>query len=525
MRSLVWLMCGAFALGCGGRPSAWDTNFAPANGKAGVSAAYGLTGSVAVIDQPLGRVTLLRSPSALNLSAQSFDLGRDLATAQASFDRRTLFLLSRGVQPRRNPSDEAPKLMLIEGGTTPQVKDTYTFDDPLDQLAIDPQNDWAVVYGGSGVVVNENELVLVDLHKSGADAVQKKTLRTLGKNPSRLTFTPELAIPGAAARRILIVERDTDIDLVDLADPENDEVTVPLPQADNGGPGRSAQVVYGQDDQLGALVAVRVTGSASVFLLQLGAPAAAGQTFSIVTNLVDVGGIPATIDFVRTAQGLRLLALVGTNAVLVDPQTAIFVSEAMPAAFNGIRRITAALDPMAGASDADVALLYGSNAAEIAYFDLSGSPGRRIETSDIGVAVQNVIDVPGDAFHDRKILATPSKDFYVLNLTTRLTAPMKTTTGLTLEVAPDGERVWAYQPGGNGFATVDFNTLHPVSLLAERNVSGVFDIEAANGARNALALHFGNGYQGGIGATVVDVSAPSTATARFFSGFELGGIQ
>jgi hypothetical protein len=56
-------------------------------------------------------------------------------------------------------------------------------------------------------------------------------------------------------------------------------------------------------------------------------------------------------------------------------------------------------------------------------------------------------------------------------------------------------------------------------------VSSVFDIQAANGARNAIALHFGDGYQGGIGATVVDVAAPSTATARFFSGFELGGIQ
>ncbi|HWZ93471.1 MAG TPA: hypothetical protein VNW92_31645, partial [Polyangiaceae bacterium] len=91
--------------------------------------------------------------------------------------------------------------------------------------------------------------------------------------------------------------------------------------------------------------------------------------------------------------------------------------------------------------------------------------------------------------------------------------------------APDGQRVWAYQPGSPGFATVAFSTLHPVSLIAERSVSSVFDIQAANGARNAIALHFGDGYQGGIGATVVDVAAPSTATARFLSGLELGGLQ
>src|SRR5450432_1352509 len=243
MRTFAWLMCGGLALGCGGRPSSWNTDFAPADGSTGVSAAYGLTGSVAVVDKSLSRVTLLRSPSALNLSAESFDLGRDLATAQTSFDRQTLFLLSRGVQPQRNPSDEPPKLTLIDGGITPKIEQTYTLNEPLDQLALDPQNDWAVVYGGSGVVVNENELVLVDLlNKDAADAVTFKTLRTFGKNPDRLTFTPLLSIPGVSDRRLLIVERDTDIDLVDLSSPQDDEVTVPLPAADNGGTGTSAQV-------------------------------------------------------------------------------------------------------------------------------------------------------------------------------------------------------------------------------------------------------------------------------------------
>jgi hypothetical protein len=524
MRTFAWLISGVLALGCGGRPSAWNTDFAPADGKTGVSAAYGLTASVAVVDQSLGRVTMLHSPSALNLNAQSFDLGRDLATAQTSFDRKTLFLLSRGVQPQRNPSDEPPKLMLIDGDGPPSIKQTYTLNQPLDQLALDPQNDWAVVYGGSGVVVNENELVFVDLHQTDQSAVTFKTLRSFGQNPDRLTFTSQLAVPGTDSPRILIVERDSDIVLVDLDDPGGEEVTVPLPLADNGSTGNSAQVAY---DAAGAIVAVRVTGSSSVFLLQLGAPTQAGQDFSVITNLVDVGGVPATVDFVHTSLGLRLVALVGTNAVLVDPTTAITATALMPAAFTGIRRITDALDPQASATDTDIALLYGSNTTQIAYFDLGGASAlyRSIEASDIGVPVQAVIDVPPGPFHDRKLLETPSQDFYVLDLTTRQSAPMTTMAGLTLEVAPDGGRVWAYQPGSPGFADVEFSTLHPVSLIAERDVSSVFDIQASNGARNAIALHFGAAFHGGIGATVVDVQAPSTATARFFSGLELGGIE
>jgi len=420
--------------------------------------------------------------------------------------------------------------MLIDGGSSPQLKQTYRLNDPLDSLALDPQNDWAVVYDGSGVVVNENELGFVDLHKSSADpdAVKFKTLRSFGTTPKRLTFTDSLAIPGGDPRRFLVVERDTDIALVDLTNPDGSEVTVPLPSADNGGTGSSAQVVYGQSTDAGAFIGVRVTGSSSVFVLQLGAPTQDGTAFSVVTNLVDVGGFASTIDFVNTSQGLRLLALVGQNAVLVDPVTAISKTRMLPAAFDGIRRITTAIDPSAGASDVDVALLFGSKTTQIAYFRLDisvDSSAESLEASDIGVAVQQVIDVPGDAFHDRKILATPGHEFYVLNLTTRQTAPMTTTTGLALNVAPDGERVWAYQAGALGFATVDFQTLHPVSLIAERPVNGVFEIDAANGARNAIALHFGEGYTGGIGATVVDVAAPSTATARFFSDFQLGGIQ
>jgi hypothetical protein len=533
MRTFALLVCGASLLGCGGRPSAWDQGFVPASGTSGVAAAYGMHGSVAVVDKSLGRATMLRSPSALNLSAESFDLGRDLVSAQSSLDRNTLFLLSRGVQPQRNVGDEPPKLMVVDGGVNPSIKQTYTLNEPLDQLALDPDNEWAVVYGGSGLVVNENELLFVDLSKPGSDpsAVGFKTLRSFGQSPDRLTYTEQLTIPGVDPRRFLIVERDEDIALVDLTNPTGDEITVPLPSADNGGVATSAQVAYGQDPVEGAFIGVRLTGSTSVLLLQLTSPD--GQALSVVTNLVDVGGVASTIDFVRTSLGLRLIALVGSNAVLVDPGSAITETAPMPAPFTGIRRVTSVVDPGASASDPDTVLLYGTNTTQIAYFRLdvsSDAVDRNIDASDIGVAVQDVIDVPaGDSsagdFSDRKILQTPSKDFFVLNLTTRQTAPMKTTAGLTLNISPDGERVWAYQAGSPGFASVDFSTLHPVSLIAERNVNSVFEIDAANMARNAIALHFGDGYQGGIGATVVDVSNPSTATARFFSGFELGGIQ
>ncbi len=50
-------------------------------------------------------------------------------------------------------------------------------------------------------------------------------------------------------------------------------------------------------------------------------------------------------------------------------------------------------------------------------------------------------------------------------------------------------------------------------------------MEGSNWLRTAVALHLAAGINAGIGATVLDALAPSTANARFYSGLELGGVK
>ncbi len=111
-----------------------------------------------------------------------------------SLDRKTLFVLSRGLQPQRTPHDEKPQLLLIDGSSTPKVSQAYTLTEPMNQLVLDPNNEWAVVYGSSGVVVNLNELVLVNLAQTGAEALSFKTLLSFGGSPKRFTFSAPLAV-------------------------------------------------------------------------------------------------------------------------------------------------------------------------------------------------------------------------------------------------------------------------------------------------------------------------------------------
>jgi hypothetical protein len=67
--------------------------------------------------------------------------------------------------------------------------------------------------------------------------------------------------------------------------------------------------------------------------------------------------------------------------------------------------------------------------------------------------------------------------------------------------------------------------LHPITLIAEREVSDVFDIATSDDRRSAIALHLGVNGGPGIGATLLDALSPSTANAQFYSGLELGGIR
>ena len=97
--------------------------------------------------------------------------------------------------------------------------------DPLAGLAIDPiEERWAIMYAATGpnqaFVQNPNELVFLDVSQPPETAtLRAHTLHSFGGRPARLTFTPTLALPGGD-RRLLIVESDQDLSILDLADPD-----------------------------------------------------------------------------------------------------------------------------------------------------------------------------------------------------------------------------------------------------------------------------------------------------------------
>ena len=190
-------------------------------------------------------------------------------------------------------------------------------------------------------------------------------------------------------------------------------------------------------------------------------------------------------------------------------------------------------DDVSEDSGEDIALLYGQTST-IAFWQLgttTGTPYRSVDAYDISINVDNVLDIPGDLFPDRKILAgsttATSQQFYVLDLSERKSFPLDVLKNLTLNLSPDGERLWAYDPGEMRFAQLTFDPLQPTSLYTEKPIAFVHDFATARGdKRSAIALHLlQNGGGNTLDATLFEGLEPSSSETKFFDALELEGIK
>ncbi len=517
--------------GCGSRPDSWDK--APS-----VTFAEGLSNSFTVIDESINRADIMSIGPGLSLAQSRQQVGVSVANVRASADGERLFVLSRGQQPRRNPSDERPALWVYDGKGSGQLVSRYELSEALDGLAIDPLGRYVVVYAAgdaNSFVDNPNELIIIDTSKPASDTnPAPRTIRSFGGRPQRLTFTSSLQLP-SGQRRLLLVETDKDIAILDLDHLDRSEITVKLSDTGNVTP---AGLVYteGAPDRLDdTRIAVRTTAENSVFVLTLGQQTdpKAENDFGVLVNIVGFTTVPSDFAFVNTDAGLRLAVLQPNvrKGTLVDPDTGVETDVDMPAPYGRMAVVTRQVAD-APESGSDVALLWGgawSAATGVAFWSLGKSVGqayRSIEVlSDVAASVTDVVDVP--APNDALKILVPDQitsaggEFHVLNLAQRTAAPLHTTaTQLGLTVSADGQRAWFYQEGGYDVAVVDLQTLHPTPLVLDRPIWKIYDVGTSDGGRAMVAMHRG----GTLGATVLNALSPDEAASTRYAGILQGGF-
>jgi hypothetical protein len=532
---LVGVACAASA--CGSRPVYWNSEVINAQ-------SFGLDNGVAILDSAQNRMVMLTASADLQVATQSLSIGHSMVSATRSPDGRSLFVLSAGDFPRHTASDQKPSLTILTDSnkivsTTSDfhfVGVKYTMPHPLSNLAIDPLGTYAVAYAGSqttAFVENKNEIVLFDLTKPPSETAPLNptalTIQAYGGTPQRLTFTPDLQL-ASTKTRLLVIETDRDLTLLDLQSPTFRQVTVRLTSGTTATQVAPAGVavypgVIGDTTQL-ARIALRALNDSNVFTLLLGPPKDAGSSFFPSINLTDVGGTPSDVEFVKTDQGLRVAALVpsSSKAVLVEPDTSLTTPVKLPSVYSNLSLVTGLSGANAG--NVDVALLWGgssgpsSGVALWALGNTVGQPYRSVEELGVSQPVQNVHDVAAPNQQLKVLDAANSVAFFVLDLVARTVAPLETSSGAALTIAPDGKRMWAYASGGTNLAQIDFQSLSPIPLTTDLAIHGAYDIARTDAPNRALvAVHS----TGTVGVTVFDAINPDPTMSRRVSALLLEG--
>lgn len=533
----------ACCVGCGDRSAGWDT--VPS-----VSAVVGLSQSVALLDQSVHSATFLSVGAGLDLRVDRELLGVAVSAAKASSSGRELYVLTAGVRPRQKPEDERPALWVYHVADASRGPDRYDLNEANNDLAVDPYGQFVVLRKTGqthAMIENRNELVLVDVTKpASATNPSPKTITSRGGVPQRFTFTPTLNLPGGP-RRLLVVETDREVSVLDLNHLERSEVRVDLnpPEVSSGVKPVAILVDDGAPDRNDdARIAVRTEAESSVYMLTLvrlpdDQVGKVDNDFTVQVNIVGLNSLPSDFAFVRTDAGRRLAVLEPTlkKATLVDPDTSVATSVDLPLAYGRMAVVT---DQTAtpGTQSNDVALLWAgegsASAIGVAFWSLGksvGQPYRSIELlNGVKSKVEKVIDVP-QPNQALKILV-PSMlsggtgtgtagQFYVLDLSVRTAAPLFTSaTSLSMTVSDDGKRAWFYQANTTQLAKVDLQTLHPQNLVLPQAATQIFDIARTDGGRAVVALH----PIGTFGVTVLDAIQSDEATARRYAGLLQGGF-
>jgi hypothetical protein len=504
----------------------------------------GLRNAAVVIDASLNRALVLRASADQLLAIDAVPIGKHVATTAASPDGSRVFVLSQGEPTRLSSRDEGPSLTVIEADR-PDAAKRYELPDALTALAIDPAGKFAIVYAGDGTggsfIKNPNELIFVDLT---ADPKPKENpfLHTLpsnvGGSPKRLTFTSPLNFAGGA-RRLLVVETDRDVMLVELDDPSRPEISLPVtdPRTDARALA-PAGIAVDPGDATAPLdkppvIAIRTATDDNVLIYTLRPSPGQPLDFVPTPNLAFVSGVPSDIAFVRTNQGSRLAALVqaptpeGLLVKVDDNQT---LAAKLKAPYRQMALVTGSVSGATAGSDQVLLYSGAGNVSSVAIWDLGKVPDaayndidtlKSIETLNLGGSVGSVVDVSDPAI---KVLTTGSQSIYVLDLDQHKASPLNTTGNVALRFSLEGDRAWAFLPAAPNLAQIRLAGPDVVPVVVDRPIDDVLEVARADGGKSLLAFHglgaaasaLGRSTRG-VGVTVFDANTPDAATSRRYS--------
>jgi hypothetical protein len=433
-------------------------------------------------------------------------------------------VLCRGASDDPRTEDEAAALVVLD--QTGEAR-RYPLSARFNAMNVSDDGHYAMLFfrdsdSSGSVVFNPNEIAIVDLERPTVadDAPEpnpfSRTLRSFGRAPSHILFSPAMTIAGDA-RHLAVVLFETEVLLFDLDHLDRPEYTVELAT----GTDRTidlAQVVF--DGDLGR-VYLRGNSSSDVYVLTLTAttPTPGHNDFAPSLNQLGIGAVPHDMALYTSDGEPRLLAITaGAQAVVVDANTSRTTMIPLPFGATDIQIYTATSpsDPV----EEQRAVLYGDGGDSVMFLDLRDVEqrgARNLETLTVGSDYN--VTTPLDS--NLVLLTHTGTGLSLLNLSDRTASPIFSSQNLSNAV-PDApaQKLWLAPPGQSRLGFLDLaNDFHPGTIDLGVPIVALVQVERDDAQQ--LPPLLGVVHRSSVGhVTVLDRANPSdlslaTATRGF----------
>lgn len=505
-------LAGLLALaGCGDEPNPYAISL-------------GLTGPVATrealvwIDHGHDEAIFV-APSGLDLAIRRASIGDErtrVAWARATRDGAALLALTVPESAKEEDVDEQLVRLAGDGSGEPV---TYDVRAPFTSVALSPDLRRAVLFfgdnGGSEPLHNANQVALVDLAGSG---VKNVTLNGFGGALRGVEFPGQLVegapspiVIGGVARDVAAFLAPSEVVLMDMDDPELDQVAIPL-GSDIGFAPQTTLLRPGNPLFADPALFVLSSFGAEVGMLTL-LPEQGGGGFTAQISLIPVGQSATDMVFYDSDVAPYLVTVDASAGDLVF--TDVRTQGGFAVALGGLGQRVFLRDASAGGATIRQAVVWAQGGTTLATLDLDGiedSLGRKPKHLKIETGVDALVRLDND-----RVLIGSGTRLYVVDFPLEQVTPLSSQSPYNPGASSlVGGRLLLGTPGQPWVSTVDLASLSPESMLLD---DAIVSFNYLSGPDRIVVTHGGS--EGLL--TIVDPADPSRATSRVHWGFLVQG--
>lgn len=321
-------------LGCGDDPEFWQPRHA-------LLPMVALDDRVAFVERT-SRTAFLLDPADPTLTPRQVPVGEGPVLAVKRNGQNQLLVVASGARGSSDQPEIPPQLDLIDAATPAaggRPAATYPLTGRYDALAQSSDGRLLVLYHSPGgqakaeaPLFNPNEMTLVNFDLT--PPTRSKTIRSMGGVPTGVAFSPPFLFK-AGPRVLGVVTSESYVTVLDLDNPGNHEISLPLCPQTSGCTLTPAQVAFDPDN---LAIYLRVHGASDIYQVTLTdtVPDEPGENpFSASLSMLAVGAVPADMAVYGAGKNGTRIAVAAPDRqrlVIIDPSTssATSVATAIP---------------------------------------------------------------------------------------------------------------------------------------------------------------------------------------------------